>query len=131
MGPEGGEGGGRIIAHGTPEQIATVAASHTGSFLARYYTSHNSNFASRNGTSHAGPQPANIVATPDAIKQTKGKFIAPEKKTGMAKASATKPEERSAPKATKKSTISKASSPKDSGPKKAPSAKPTPRTKKA
>ena len=134
MGPEGGEGGGRIIAHGTPEQIATVAASHTGSFLARYYTSHNSNFASRNGTSHAGPQPLNIAAAPDKKKEPRGKFIAPEKKTGLAKASTTKPQERSAksskPKAAKKSTISKASPSKTTG-KKAAAAKTTPRTKKA
>jgi excinuclease ABC subunit A len=108
MGPEGGEGGGRIIAHGTPEQIATVAASHTGSFLARYYASHSPSFASRNGTSHAGPQPANIAATPDAAKKPKNKFIVPEKKTGLAKASSAKPEESSKPKAKKKSTISKA-----------------------
>jgi len=34
MGPEGGNGGGRVIAEGTPEHVATVAASHTGRFLA-------------------------------------------------------------------------------------------------
>ncbi len=34
LGPEGGEGGGRIIAQGTPEAVARVAASHTGRFLA-------------------------------------------------------------------------------------------------
>jgi excinuclease ABC subunit A len=107
MGPEGGEGGGRIIAHGTPEQIATVASSHTGSFLARYYTSHALTFVSRNGTSHAGPQPHTIVAAPDATKKPKNKFIAPEKKTGFAKAGSPKPEERTKPKAKKKSTISK------------------------
>jgi excinuclease ABC subunit A len=33
MGPEGGEGGGRIVAQGTPEQIAAVKNSHTGQFL--------------------------------------------------------------------------------------------------
>ncbi|MEY2546401.1 MAG: excinuclease subunit [Verrucomicrobiota bacterium] len=33
LGPEGGEGGGEIVAMGTPEKIATVAASHTGRFL--------------------------------------------------------------------------------------------------
>ncbi len=107
MGPEGGEGGGRIIAHGTPEQIATVAASHTGSFLARYYATHTSALTSRNGTSHAGPQPANIAAAPDAAKKPKSKFVAPERKTGLAKASTSKPEERTKPKAKKKSTISK------------------------
>ena len=33
MGPEGGSGGGTVVAQGTPEQVATVAASHTGRFL--------------------------------------------------------------------------------------------------
>ncbi|GAB3611419.1 excinuclease ABC subunit UvrA [Humibacter ginsengiterrae] len=33
LGPEGGSGGGRIIATGTPEKIATVKGSHTGVFL--------------------------------------------------------------------------------------------------
>jgi excinuclease ABC subunit A len=34
LGPEGGAGGGRIIATGTPEDIAATAASYTGQFLA-------------------------------------------------------------------------------------------------
>ena len=34
MGPEGGSGGGAVIAEGTPEQVATVNGSHTGAFLA-------------------------------------------------------------------------------------------------
>ena len=34
MGPEGGSGGGRVIAQGTPESIAANADSHTGRFLA-------------------------------------------------------------------------------------------------
>ncbi len=33
LGPEGGEGGGRVIATGTPEEVAKVEASHTGRFL--------------------------------------------------------------------------------------------------
>lgn len=33
LGPEAGEGGGRVVATGTPEQIATAARSHTGTFL--------------------------------------------------------------------------------------------------
>ena len=33
LGPEGGEGGGRIVAEGTPEQLARERASHTGRFL--------------------------------------------------------------------------------------------------
>jgi excinuclease ABC subunit A len=34
MGPEGGAGGGRVIAEGTPEDIAEASGSHTGRFLA-------------------------------------------------------------------------------------------------
>lgn len=34
MGPEGGSGGGTVVAEGTPEQVAQVKASHTGAFLA-------------------------------------------------------------------------------------------------
>jgi excinuclease ABC subunit A len=33
LGPEGGDGGGRIIAAGTPEEIAAMPESHTGRFL--------------------------------------------------------------------------------------------------
>ncbi len=35
LGPEGGSGGGTIVAEGTPEEIAKVAASHTGRYLKR------------------------------------------------------------------------------------------------
>jgi excinuclease ABC subunit A len=34
LGPEGGDGGGEIIASGTPEQLAEMPQSHTGRFLA-------------------------------------------------------------------------------------------------
>ena len=37
LGPEGGEDGGRIVAEGTPEYVSTIAHSHTGEFLRRYY----------------------------------------------------------------------------------------------
>jgi excinuclease ABC subunit A len=35
LGPEGGEGGGRIVAEGTPEEIAGNLHSHTGKWLGR------------------------------------------------------------------------------------------------
>ncbi len=35
LGPEGGEGGGRVIAEGTPEQVAKVRGSYTGAYLKR------------------------------------------------------------------------------------------------
>jgi len=36
LGPEGGDGGGEVIAQGTPEEIAAAPGSHTGAFLAPY-----------------------------------------------------------------------------------------------
>ncbi len=97
LGPEGGERGGRVVAHGTPEQVATVGASHTGSFLARYYphlvaaSGNGANGNSRNGNGispYAGPQPAGIAAAADKVRGPKKKFEAPEKKTGVPKARA-------------------------------------------
>jgi excinuclease ABC subunit A len=35
LGPEGGAGGGELVAEGTPEQVAAATASHTGRYLAR------------------------------------------------------------------------------------------------
>jgi excinuclease ABC subunit A len=35
LGPEGGGGGGRIVAEGTPEAVAASPESHTGRYLAR------------------------------------------------------------------------------------------------
>ena len=35
MGPEGGDGGGLVVAEGTPEQVAAVEASYTGKYLRR------------------------------------------------------------------------------------------------
>jgi excinuclease ABC subunit A len=35
LGPEGGEEGGEVVATGTPEEVAAVAGSYTGRFLAR------------------------------------------------------------------------------------------------
>jgi excinuclease ABC subunit A len=37
LGPEGGEDGGRIVAQGTPEQVARVKKSYTGQALATYF----------------------------------------------------------------------------------------------
>jgi excinuclease ABC subunit A len=36
LGPEGGEGGGRVVAQGTPEEIAAIKTSHTGRVLAEF-----------------------------------------------------------------------------------------------
>jgi excinuclease ABC subunit A len=39
LGPEGGEEGGRVVAQGTPEQVAKVKKSYTGQALAHYFKS--------------------------------------------------------------------------------------------
>ena len=36
MGPEGGDGGGTVIAKGTPEEVAKVKGSYTGQYLKKY-----------------------------------------------------------------------------------------------
>ncbi len=38
MGPEGGSGGGAIVATGTPEDVAKNPGSHTGKYLAEMFT---------------------------------------------------------------------------------------------
>ena len=56
IGPEGGDGGGRIVAEGTPEAVAEVAESHTGRYLAPMLDA----AARRRGaaqTGTAGPKP--------------------------------------------------------------------------
>lgn len=37
LGPEGGDGGGSVVATGTPKEVAQVASSHTGNYLKKYY----------------------------------------------------------------------------------------------
>ena len=36
LGPEGGKGGGRVVAAGTPEEIIKVKKSYTGQFLKKF-----------------------------------------------------------------------------------------------
>jgi len=57
LGPEGGDAGGRVIAAGTPEQVARNNQSHTGKFLARALNNNH------NGLNHANHKP---TAAPQA-----------------------------------------------------------------
>jgi excinuclease ABC subunit A len=84
MGPEGGEGGGTIVAQGPPELVAHAEGSHTGAFLARYY---------EGAAMTIAPGDLPPVELPDLAKRPpKAKFVAPEKKTGVPTASSKKPE---------------------------------------
>jgi excinuclease ABC subunit A len=40
LGPEGGDRGGELIAQGTPEEVAQVAGSYTGTYLAKVLAQH-------------------------------------------------------------------------------------------
>ena len=95
LGPEGGEGGGRIVAHGTPEQLSTVQASHTAEFLRAFFAAHPARPTTVVvGTSYAGPQPQNIRAQADAARALRPKFVKPEKKTGVPVANPNAPVEK-------------------------------------
>jgi excinuclease ABC subunit A len=65
LGPEGGEQGGRVVAAGTPEQVARNSQSHTGKFLARVLNNHiaanqvaNHSSLPRNGPTQSPSSPA-------------------------------------------------------------------------
>src|SRR5438045_9189917 len=59
LGPEGGDQGGKIIATGTPEQVARNTQSHTGRYLARVLNGNGQAKRSANGASKtAGPSAA-------------------------------------------------------------------------
>ena len=53
LGPEGGSGGGQIIATGTPEEVAVNGQSHTGRFLAPLLKSSNEKALKKPGSKAA------------------------------------------------------------------------------
>jgi excinuclease ABC subunit A len=66
MGPEGGDQGGKIIATGTPEQVARNAQSHTGRFLAKALA--NGNGAAKRPGNGGGPDDGAAGARPESSK---------------------------------------------------------------
>jgi excinuclease ABC subunit A len=65
MGPEGGDMGGKVIATGTPEQVARNHQSHTGRFLARVLSASSGNGQAKrgsNGASKSTGQSATIAS---------------------------------------------------------------------
>jgi excinuclease ABC subunit A len=69
MGPEGGDRGGKIVATGTPEQVARNTHSHTARFLARVLNGNGQAKRQNNGASKNAEKPAgdgrgkNLVST--------------------------------------------------------------------
>ncbi|MDQ6848860.1 MAG: excinuclease ABC subunit UvrA [Actinomycetota bacterium] len=62
MGPEGGSGGGLVVAEGTPEDVVTVAESHTGQFLAKALPATSANRRSTAGKRAGRRAPAKTAA---------------------------------------------------------------------
>ncbi len=63
LGPEGGEEGGRIVAQGTPEQVARVKKSYTGQALAAYFNGPEKNGSPKNGSTKNGPANSALAPT--------------------------------------------------------------------
>jgi len=66
MGPDGGDRGGRIIATGTPEQVARNSQSHTGKFLAKLLLANGQ--AKRNGHGASNGTDASNGKNPGALQ---------------------------------------------------------------
>jgi len=74
LGPEGGDGGGRLVASGTPEDIAANPESHTGRFLAETFRRQDERRAQRNKRAKAAAKapPADDKAKKPAKKSKAG-----------------------------------------------------------
>lgn len=86
MGPEGGSRGGMVVAEGTPEEVAAVAESHTGAFLAPILEGRGAKQPGRPRRAPAAASDAGRRATTSKKTAAKG----PAKKTTAKKATATK-----------------------------------------
>jgi excinuclease ABC subunit A len=64
MGPEGGDMGGKVIATGTPEQVARNQQSHTGRFLSRVLQANGQAKRAGNGASKSAGHPATVTNGP-------------------------------------------------------------------
>jgi excinuclease ABC subunit A len=69
LGPEGGDGGGRIVAEGTPEQVAAAPESATGEYLARVLWGE-------------GAEPTPVVKTTNGKAGSKGATRRPSRTAG-------------------------------------------------
>ncbi|MDC1142844.1 excinuclease ABC subunit UvrA [Planctomycetota bacterium] len=74
LGPEGGDGGGTLVAEGTPQDVANVKGSYTGQFLKRYFAQHKKPTKKKTLTKKKTPKkPAKATKKKPAAKKTKPK----------------------------------------------------------
>jgi len=86
LGPEGGEGGGKIVGEGRPAKIASTAGSYTGEFLARYYPEGGSEEAEEAEAAPEEPEAPN-----GSLPKTTEKATRPRKKAKKTSAKAAGP----------------------------------------
>jgi excinuclease ABC subunit A len=67
LGPEGGDQGGKIVATGTPEQVARNAQSHTGRYLSRIL---NGNGQAKRAGNDASKQAGPSATIPNGVKSS-------------------------------------------------------------
>ncbi|MBP6996858.1 MAG: excinuclease ABC subunit UvrA [Phycicoccus sp.] len=134
LGPEGGSGGGRVIAQGTPEQVAADTDSHTGRFLApvlaktaRTTTGPRSATATKRA---AVPSKAAATKKSAAPKKAAAKKTAAKAPAGAKPVTTTATAAKKATPATKATTAKKAATTK-AGATKAPGDKVTPTSRTA
>jgi excinuclease ABC subunit A len=72
LGPEGGDGGGRIVAEGTPDDVAKVKESHTGRYLAEALRRHASRSQTPRVKAAAAEAPAPKATKRNGKKQATG-----------------------------------------------------------
>jgi excinuclease ABC subunit A len=76
MGPEGGSGGGTVVAEGTPEEVAGINGSHTGRFLKEVLAGR-SRFPAPPGEPAPARKATSKAATAAAKKKAAAKATAP------------------------------------------------------
>ena len=106
MGPEGGSGGGTVLAEGTPEQVARVEASYTGQFLGRVLPEGDRGV--RPTTTVAAAVSPRTRATAKATSARGAATASPTKRTATKKAATKKAATKTAAKKTTKTAAKKA-----------------------
>ncbi|MCA8944980.1 MAG: excinuclease ABC subunit A, partial [Planctomycetes bacterium] len=89
LGPEGGDGGGQIVAEGPPAEVAKTKGSYTGHFLKRYFKTNLSAKRKRAASSRSKKEPTKAQSATKK-KTTKTKTVKKSKSRSRKKAAAGK-----------------------------------------